>query len=355
MLKSTNNKSLILTYDYELFLGKKSGSVSNCLIKPTDLLINVLSKHGHFAIFFVDTSYLWRLKEISHYYTTAQQDYETILVQLSNLAAKGHIIAHHIHPHWIDARYLPETNQWDLSNVNKLTFEKIDKSEREILFEFSNEIVLDIYKRANVSFQEFAFRAGGLYIEPFSEIQPYFEKFNIKYDFSVLPGDKRDDNVSKFDFTNLPSNRTYQFSESITAETMEGEFVEFPISLIEIKNFNKIINGIYYRLFKNSKNLKPFGDGTSISNVINCNPAESSHKSYFSMQIPASVEILNPTLLNLYKNHLKSYEYFQILSHPKLLTPISLKQLEKFLAYANKNFNLVPLSEILRTATKVQN
>ncbi|MDD2636380.1 MAG: hypothetical protein PHW82_12890 [Bacteroidales bacterium] len=348
-------KQLILTFDYELFLGKKSGSVINCLIKPTDLLLNILSKHKQSAIFFIDTTYLWSLNEVAKSYPVAKYDYESILAQLKEMVNKGHIIAHHIHPHWFDAQYLPEINQWDLSNVEKLTFEKIDNNERESLFSFSNAIILDIYKQANIEVETHAFRAGGLFIEPFSEFAPFFENYNIKYDFSVLPGGKRDDNINRFDFSNSPSNRIYQFSETIATENKKGKFTEFPISLIEIKNFNKFTNGIYYRLMKNKSKMQPYGDGTSIANVINSANSEDAKPNYLSMQIPASVEILNPTLLNLYKNYLKSSDYFQILSHPKLLTPMSLKQLDMFLSYVNKKFNLLLLSEIFRTATKEHN
>ncbi len=66
------------------------------------------------------------------------------------------------------------------------------------------------------------------------------------------------------------------------------------------------------------------------------------------MTIPASVEILNPTLFSLYKRHIRENNYFHLLSHPKLLTPMSLKQLDKFLSYSNKKYHIVPLSEILK-------
>ena len=66
---------LLLTFDYELFLGGKSGTVNNCLIKPTDLILKLLKKNNLSSIFFVDTIYLYRLKEIAQLNINARIEY----------------------------------------------------------------------------------------------------------------------------------------------------------------------------------------------------------------------------------------------------------------------------------------
>ena len=50
-------KNILLTFDYELFLGSRSGTVDNCLIIPTSKILEVLKRHGAKAVFFIDTSY----------------------------------------------------------------------------------------------------------------------------------------------------------------------------------------------------------------------------------------------------------------------------------------------------------
>ena len=60
-----NAKQILLTFDFELFLGSRSGTVDNCLIKPTQELMKVLVPNNLSAIFFVDTLYLHRLKKES--------------------------------------------------------------------------------------------------------------------------------------------------------------------------------------------------------------------------------------------------------------------------------------------------
>ena len=68
-------KDLLLTFDYELFLGEKSGSVDRCLIEPTNELMRVFDKYRiKNAIFFVDTTHLLRLQEMSEKHNLARHD-----------------------------------------------------------------------------------------------------------------------------------------------------------------------------------------------------------------------------------------------------------------------------------------
>ncbi len=328
------NKALLLTFDYELFLGKSSGTVDNCLIIPTNHLLDLFDKHNIQAVFFVDTVYIMRMIELSKDFDAVRKDLEKIRKQLLDIIRKGHSVFHHIHPHWLDSVYLFEINQWDLSNITKLTFDKISEEERSKIMAFSNDFLLQIYKEANSDKIPFGYRAGGLFIEPFDLIKSYFKKYNIINDYSVVFGDYRNDAVNSCDFRNVPSDREYRFSDSISNEDENGEFVEFPISTIVIKNFYKVFNGLYYRLYKRNLNLKLYGDGLSIANEINKSD-RTSKKNYFKMTIPASVEILNPVLYYLYKRQINNSNYFHLLSHPKLLTIESLKQLDKLLKHAN--------------------
>ena len=48
-------KLLLITFDYELFLGEQSGAVTQCLINPTDRLLASLNSYGLKALFFIDT------------------------------------------------------------------------------------------------------------------------------------------------------------------------------------------------------------------------------------------------------------------------------------------------------------
>jgi hypothetical protein len=337
---------LILTFDYELFLGKRSGTVDNCLIIPTNHLLELFSKYNIQTLFFIDTVYLMRMELLSNTEARVKNDFRKIRNQLVEIVKQGHYVFHHIHPHWLDAKYMKSENQWDLSDTSKLTFDKISEEEQNRIMSYSDSFLNEIYKEASSDKKPFGYRAGGLFIQPFIKIKPFFEKYNIKYEFSVVPETKRNDEINSFDFSVSPKERPYSFMNDVGFEMKEGDFVEFPISSIEIKNTAKILNGLYYRIMKKRKEMKPFGDGLSISSTINMK--KNQQKDYFRMKIPSSVEILNPCLLSLYKNKIKTSDYFQILSHPKLISPMSLKQLDVYLKYVSNKHCLTPLSEIFK-------
>ena len=61
-------KHLLFTFDYELFLGLRTGIVQECMIDPTEKLISLFEDFNVKAVFFVDTTCLIRLKENAEKY-----------------------------------------------------------------------------------------------------------------------------------------------------------------------------------------------------------------------------------------------------------------------------------------------
>lgn len=333
-------KNILLTFDYELFLGDRSGSVENCLIKPTDLILDVLTRNNAKAIFFIDTTYLFRLNELAEKYTECKQDLEKIISQLSNLVHNGHYIFHHLHPHWLDAVYLESENQWDLSNNTRFSFNDISKVEREIIFEFSYKFLKQIYTSNQSEISPDGYRAGGLFIEPFSNFIDFFKKYDIKYEFSAVPGAYKEGDTLFYDFRGLPSI-PFSFSTSFKQVELDGEFKQFPISVIQIKYLNKIFNGLFFRLFKNNR-LLIFGDGKSVSNEINRSNTNHSVKikERLEMTLPLSVELLNPIVRIQCNKMINQQDYIHFLSHPKLISKQSILSFDSFLKTVSLKFDV---------------
>ena len=334
------NRNLLLTFDYELFLGNRSGSVDNCLINPTNEILEILRRHNQIGVFFIDTTYLFRLTKLVNEYKSVKLDFEKIKKQLIKIVADGHYIFHHLHPHWLDAKYIINTNEWDLSDNSRFVFQLLNKQEREQIFDFSFNFLSEIYKISNSNKLPNGYRAGGLFIEPFDIIKPFFKKYNIENEFSVIPGSKRDGYPFEYDFSNSPSERKYNFSTFIHKEDKGGSFTQYPISKLKIVGLNKILNGINYRFMKNNSEYKPFGDGKSVSSKINTGLKRKSFFDYFSMEMPISIEMLNPVITKSVLKILRRKSYLHILSHPKLITLVSLKQLDYMLAKINKQYSV---------------
>ena len=58
-----NRKRAIITFDYEVFLGRETGTVENCVLKPTEEILKILRANNAKAVFFVDTTWLIFLKD----------------------------------------------------------------------------------------------------------------------------------------------------------------------------------------------------------------------------------------------------------------------------------------------------
>ncbi|HQN15269.1 MAG TPA: hypothetical protein PLB59_01425 [Bacteroidales bacterium] len=331
-------KNLLLTFDYELYLGQKSGTVDNCLIRPTKRILEILKANNAKAVFFIDTSYLYRLEEIGKTNPLATQDFNKIKEQLVLMVKEGHYLFHHIHPHWLDAQYHEDINQWSLSNTNRFAIPCLNDNEKGVLFSYSDKFLSEIIIMAGSSNKPNGYRAGGLFIEPFSCFKPYFESFNIIHDFSVSPKEKIDGDKFGYDFTKCPTDRFYSFNDDITAEDSNGKFIEFPISSIKIMGVTKICNSLYYRLYLKKGRDCQLGDGLSVAKVVGISMPLKPIKNYFIAELGLSIEMLNIVLLPLYKRTIKQRQYIHFLSHPKLQTVESLRMMNKLLRFCNKNF-----------------
>lgn len=329
-------KNILITFDYELFLGKRSGIAGNCLISPTDKILEILDKHNVKAVFFIDTIYIKRLEEIAPDNIKARNDLELIIRQLGDILGKGHYLYHHIHPHWLDAIYLEDINQWDLSNTAKFTFNSISEDERAALFSYSCQFLNSIYSTFGSKYKPDGFRAGGLYIEPFTFFKNHFLRFNIKYEFSVVPGIIKTDENLFYNFLNCPKNPFYNFTNCITKEEKNGVFSEFTITLLKVKGIWKLLNGIYYRLFKNY--FKPYGDGIASAPVFISHQVSKSFKRFFVLEIALSIELFNPVMKLYFLKLTRKKNYLHFISHPKLLSESNLKHFDKYLQrISNKN------------------
>lgn len=327
-----NKKDLLFTFDYELFLGKKSGSVENCMIKPTKKVVSILNQYKIKGIFFVDCSYLNRLEEVITSHPQAMSDYNKIKVQLLQLIEQGHYIYPHVHPHWIDAIYNSEYNNWNLTNNSKYRMNSLSKEKRD---EHFNSALLSLKKITNSTCSFDAYRAGGWCIQPFNIFKSLFESNKVYSDFSVLGGSKKEGNTLSFDFRTIKPNSTpYRFDSAVDKQSKNGYYKEYPISSIKLKKNslpNKLINKALWRL-PYGKNM---GDGISSPFKSSINPID--YDSSFEM---ISIELLNINKLNRYKSFLKRNDYMQFISHPKMISQHNLDVLSKFLKYASKKHTI---------------
>lgn len=336
-------KNLLITFDYELYLGNRSGTIHDCMIDPTNKLLEVMEPYGIKSLFFVDTTYLLRLKEQAANNASCEADFQMVANQLIALVQKGHYVFPHIHPHWLDAQYLPELNQWRLNNVNKYRFHNVSSMERSIVFDGSVKLLSEILHPIFPEYKINAYRAGGWGIQPVTDFLPFFNKHDFKYEFSVLGGIYQFTDAQHFDFSNSPSKPVYQFSTDVCIEDPNGKFTEFNISSIKISSALNFINKVWLKILYKLPGDYGFkrGEGQPSRIITSIKPVNpGGHNLSLPGKDRICVEDLTIIKLNTYLEFLEQNSYMHFISHPKMITRHTLSVFQKFLKKTFKKYEV---------------
>lgn len=335
-----NRRHILLTFDYELYLGKQSGSLKNCILKPTSLLLEVLKKNNFTkAIFFVDTTYIKRLVETDS--GDCRADLFLLKKQMLEILKSGHYLFPHLHPHWKDAIYDPKINQWRLASTENYRLHVLSEQERDELFSFSINFLKQLMLEAGVSYPLDSYRAGGWCLQPFSVLKPHFEKYGLRNDFSVLRGFKMPGKNIFYDFSHMPFRNIYRFSENVEDHDPKGKFTEIVISTLNISNRNRFLNKFLHKYLWYT-NRRSFGDGYSAvdGETYFIKKIQNFDLETLNIKEMVSVELMTFFTKSAYRNYLEFNDFMHFISHPKMLSEHNLHVLDKFLQHAKRKYEL---------------
>ncbi|RZK04231.1 MAG: hypothetical protein EOO46_17045 [Flavobacterium sp.] len=325
------NRTAILTFDYEVFLGKKTGTIENCVLRPTEMILDILLENNAKAIFFVDTTWLLFLKEY------LPEDFFAVSNQLKKIVSAGSSVELHLHPQWKDA-YLHE------GTIKFKTFSHYS------LKTLSNEEIISLFKKSvelleNITAQKVnCFRAGGFCIEPFNKIKDALNEVGIKYDFSVAPkvflksGQQYD-----FDFSDVPIVPVYKFRDDVKKPDPSGEFVELPLSVYNNNPIYRLVNKIALKLKKD----RSMGDGVGIRYQNFYFFRSFSRRLQISKEIISLDSTYNRSFRFIVNNHFKRSSLITIISHPKMMSKEGLNNLR----YVSEKFQTIGSNDIQEVLT----
>ena len=310
--------NIYLTFDYELYFGT-TGTAANCILQPTDMLLEIAEKHNVKLVQFVDAGYLIKLDEYRSTFPSLEIDYQLIISQLEKLWKDGHDIQLHIHPHWEDCSYSEvgwkmNVSRYMLNNWNDQQIESIVYRYKKKLEEITGPN------------QIYAFRAGGWCIQPFNRLKSALYSNEIRLDTSVYSNGHYSSKEYDYDFRNAPIKSKWKFNDDPLIEDSNGLFTELPICSI----YNSPL--FYWKLFLlgrlNPYNHKPLGDGKPVAT-----PGQRKKLLTSFTHNTVSVDGYNAALLNrAFRQQQKANkEEMVIIGHPKSLTRFGLSALEKFI------------------------
>lgn len=239
-------KQILLTLDYELF-GNGSGNVFEHMIYPTERMLEIAKKHVAKITFFFEVIEYWRLKE--EWDAGNSMGYKTnpitaIEKQICEAVKDGHDVQLHLHPQWVDAKWLNgcwvvNMDDWRLGEYKKVGEDSLDE-----LLRRGKETLEQMIRPIKSDYVCNALRAGGYCIQPSGEIVKSMRKYGFRYDSSVYPGGYEDGQLQRFDFRGLPDDIGWWYcldkvEKSVSKET---EIVELPIVGMEVTRFMKFMS-----------------------------------------------------------------------------------------------------------------
>lgn len=322
-------RKIWLSFDYELFLGAKSGTPAACMLLPTQNLIQVLHELHMKATFFVDASYLLRLKDEKS--PECQADFQAISSQLRELVRRGHRVELHLHPHWIDAHY-QGGGQWTFPHYEHYQLNSLAREKALEHFAQGVEILSHIIQSEFPHYRLRAFRAGGLCATPFELFARAMTANHLDIDSSVAPGLRLQGATHSFDYSSLTqiTCEPYTFtSNPLQAEP--GKLWEIPILCYKQNLLQKLLLN---RKAKGQKSSPCAGDGQGIANFKNRGIGDKLSTSYNPWTIDLALE-------QIYQDQWKLCNGSgSLLCHPKNLNAQSFQALQ----FLSKQENLLFLS-----------
>jgi hypothetical protein len=174
----------------------------------------------------------------------------------------------------------------------------------------------------------FAFRAGGWCLQPFDEIADALLQEGIWLDSTVFWNGHSPDDIRGYDFRQAPKSSSWRFGTDPLRPEDSGRFLEVPISACRVTPL------FYWKLALQKKFARgsyvAYGDGQAM--VYN-----RSHYRKLLTEPSYSVASIDGAKAGLLESayrqlvQMEGASIFNIMGHPKALTPDSLRQLDRFL------------------------
>lgn len=342
-------KQIILTIDYELFLGRKPGTVIECMIEPTQKLVSILDKNNSKMTVFWDVLHYYRLLELEKKHPELSEDKVLIENQILELAGSGHDIQLHLHPHWLDTSYhdgnwLPDYKRFRLHNLSE------DDDKRDInsiagCVAIAKNIMQNLVRKVIPNYEVTSFRAGGYLIEPFEKLRGAFLENRILVDSSVCPMLYNDNDIFSYDFRNYPTAKKYNFDRSPGIITEIGSFTEIPVTTIRIPAVMNLFFTILRKLKYPNLESERKGSGSAEYNKSNGNR---NYKKLYNLFRPRMNQLTTDSNFSEMFNYLlsKVTDNSTMIIHPKLLNNHTFKILENLII---KNLiRFIPIKEDIK-------
>ena len=317
---------ILLTLDYELFLGAKAGTVGNCLVQPLDLYLQSLQGLDVPFTIFVDAAYLYALSKWSTQHSQLATDLDLVSNHLRALRNQGHDIQLHIHPQWYYSTF--NGTEWQL-DTRHYKLSDVPEDEMRRLFAASKTLLDNI-----VGIQTTVFRAGGFTAQPTSLLTTLLADNGLVADSSVCPGAYYDSPYQQYDYRQVADACAYPFEADICQRQAGGRYTEVPISMYSVSplfHWRLLVNRVLTKLVK-SRRHHLYSDGQSVRS----SQSSIMHRLLHTTSTMATIDGYKISFLRdaIDAHAAQGDATMCVLGHPKLATPYSVRMLREVCLYA---------------------
>jgi len=224
---------VLLSNDYEVFLGGNEMPEEQILCDRTDQLLETLSTCDVPMTFFADVACLWRYRDLGH-----GSFADRVERQLCDLIRRGHDVQAHLHPHWMTtqidrqggaSRYHVDLNSFGMSGAALAAGEVLSEF-AERMGRRARNYLENLLRPVDPSYRCLSYRAGGYAIQPGAdEIFQGLRRAGFLIDSSIVPGMVLDTAVNSIDFRTPPGRANYWASGTTAGIAGEGLY-EVPVA-----------------------------------------------------------------------------------------------------------------------------
>lgn len=236
--------NLSLTLDYELY-GDGSGDVFAHMIHPTEQILAICDRREiKLTLFFEVLEYI-RLKQEwdnGNYMGYAENPVHAIEQQLQKMALDGHDIQLHVHPQWVNARYVDDVWKVDFDNWRLGEFAVSQAYSMEDMLREGKQTIDALIRTVCPDYQCTILRAGGYNVMPSGPVYQAMVNVGLRVDSSVYPSGYETGELSRYDFRAAPLDLDYwpAMAEDFCRQRAESQVLEIPIFALPQRRLFKI-------------------------------------------------------------------------------------------------------------------
>jgi len=220
--------TLLITADYELFLGRNFVGDDEVLFEPTGRLLQLCEKLGVKVTFFADVCSVWAHRKYGLDEYVARFE-----AQMREALNRGHDVQLHLHPHWLNSTW--QGGRWQVATdrmyLAEFGFADDDNSAPAIVSR-GVDYLHDLLRPVKSDYRCRAFRAAGLALQPGEkELIGTLLDNGIEIDSSIAKGLKIDLDTVRIDYRRVPDDANWYLSpQSGLDETAPDGLLEIPIA-----------------------------------------------------------------------------------------------------------------------------